>query len=285
MWQRLSLETTEKPVLSLAIGAMMLVEELSGKRRPPSHGKLVTVLLGASALANLAILPYSAVLLPDSIQEFVWVALSCGLLLQLLILYGCIEVGLRLGPPIGLRAPILFSLLGGERIEESQLRRILGVALGGGAVVGFLALGLSELLQPLLPEPRMPIPEWGPLVGFLASVGAGISEEIMFRFGFMTLFAWAGARLFGRDGSPTPFIWSSNVLAALLFGAAHLPQASYFFDLTSAVVFVVLALNALIGIFCGWLFWRYGIVSAMLAHFSTDVVLKVLAPAVSGTEG
>ena len=245
----------------------------------PSHAKLVTILLGASVLANLAVLPYSAELMPESTQGFMWVLLFCSFLLQILILYGCIEAGLRLGPRIGLRTPILFSLLGGEKKGESELRRILGVALGGGAVVGFISWGLGELLDPLFPEPRIPIPEWSPLAGFLGAVGAGVGEEIMFRFGFMTLLAWAGARLFRREGSPAPFIWSANVIAALLFGAAHLPQSSYFYDLTSVVVFVVLVLNGLIGIFCGWLFWRHGLVSAMLAHFSTDVVLKVLAPA------
>ena len=260
-----------------------MLEETSGNRTPPSHRKLVLVLLGASVLATLAVLPYSEAVLPTNTtenKEFMWAALSCGLFLQLVILYGCIEIGLRLGPPIGLRTPLLFSMLGGERLEKSELRRILWMALGGGAVVGFLTWGLSKVLEPYFPKPRIPIPEWGPLAGLLGAVGAGISEEIMFRFGCMVLLAFVGASLFRREASPAPFIWTANVLAALFFGAAHLPQASIFYDLTPAVLFAVLALNALVGIFCGWLYWRYGLVSAMMAHFSVDIVLKVLAPVI-----
>ena len=108
-----------------------------------------------------------------------------------------------------------------------------------------------------------------------------MSEEAMFRFGAMTLFAWIAVRLLRKQGSPAPCLWLANVFAAVLFGAAHLPLASTFSALTPEVVLVVVALNALLGLYCGWLFWRYGIVSAMLAHFSADLVVKVLAPALN----
>jgi hypothetical protein len=31
--------------------------------------------------------------------------------------------------------------------------------------------------------------------------------------------------------------------------------------------------NSLVGIACGWLFWKHGIVSAIVGHFAIDVVL------------
>jgi ribosomal protein S18 acetylase RimI-like enzyme/membrane protease YdiL (CAAX protease family) len=252
--------------------------DLTPPARQPSHGKLVTVLMGAAVLANLAILPYSVELMPEDTQELLWVSLTFGLVFQLAILYGCIEVGLHLGPPIGIKTPLLFGLLGGERLEKPALRKILGVALGGGAAVGLILWGLSELLVPHFPKPRIPVPQLRPFAGFLASIGAGISEEIMFRFGCMTLIALLGVRLFRQENSPAPMIWTANVLAALLFGIAHLPQTVMFFDFTATVLFAVLALNGVLGVFCGWLLWRYGLVSAMLAHFSADIVLKVLVP-------
>ena len=36
-----------------------------------------------------------------------------------------------------------------------------------------------------------------------------------------------------------------------------------------------LLLNAPIGLLCGWLFWRYGLEAAIVAHFSADIVYPV----------
>jgi hypothetical protein len=37
-------------------------------------------------------------------------------------------------------------------------------------------------------------------------------------------------------------------------------------------------LNGLLGVGFGWLYWKYGLESAMLGHFSADIVLHVLPP-------
>ena len=39
----------------------------------------------------------------------------------------------------------------------------------------------------------------------------------------MTFFAWAGWKLSHRDAPGPAIYWAANVLAALTFGAAHLP--------------------------------------------------------------
>ena len=44
------------------------------------------------------------------------------------------------------------------------------------------------------------------------------------------------------------------------------------------VVVRTIALNAIAGIAFGWLFWKHGLEMAMLAHFSADIVLHVVAP-------
>src|SRR5215212_4365136 len=36
--------------------------------------------------------------------------------------------------------------------------------------------------------------------------------------------------------------------------------------------------NGVIGIICGWLYWKKGLESAMIAHFSSDVVLHLIVP-------
>ena len=37
-------------------------------------------------------------------------------------------------------------------------------------------------------------------------------------------------------------------------------------------------IEKLAGIVFGWLYWRRGLLAAMLAHFSADIVLPVVAP-------
>jgi len=36
--------------------------------------------------------------------------------------------------------------------------------------------------------------------------------------------------------------------------------------------------NGVIGIICGGLYWKKGLESAMIAHFSSDVVLHLIVP-------
>jgi membrane protease YdiL (CAAX protease family) len=145
-----------------------------------------------------------------------------------------------------------------------------------------LFLGFSYSLAPSMPERETKIvmpPMWECL---LASVGAGIREEVSLRLGVMTLFAWLGmviARC--RPGNSTA-IWLGNVLSALVFGAIHLPQAAGLFGLNAGIVVFVLLGNGLPGVVFGWLFWRKGLIAAMASHFMFDIVLKVIAPALMG---
>ncbi len=97
-----------------------------------------------------------------------------------------------------------------------------------------------------------------------------------------TLLAWLGTLVTRRQPAHAAVVWTANVLAALAFGAAHLPNASSLgASLTPAVIAFVLVGNGLVGLGCGWLFWRRGLLSAILAHFAADIVLKVIVPAVA----
>jgi hypothetical protein len=136
------------------------------------------------------------------------------------------------------------------------------------------------IVDPLMPSPPRPLthpPAWE---GLLASVGAGIREELWLRLGAMTLLVWLGARL-TRPGEPSPaVVWVANGIAAALFAAIHLPQASALFGLGAPVLAVVFAGNGLPGLAFGWLYWRRGLLAAMAAHGAADIVMKVVLPLV-----
>lgn len=57
-------------------------------------------------------------------------------------------------------------------------------------------------------------------------------------------------------------------VAALLFGAGHLPLAAKMETLTPSIVLRVIGYNAIGGIIFGWFYWKRGLERAMLAHFA-----------------
>jgi membrane protease YdiL (CAAX protease family) len=121
-----------------------------------------------------------------------------------------------------------------------------------------------------------------PWQGFLASFYGGITEEILLRLGVMTLLVWLGALVARRHPPGSAILWGANVLAALLFGLGHLPATAALVALTPLVITRAIVLNGLAGVVFGWLYWRRGLAAAMVAHFTTDLVLHVLTPALLG---
>lgn len=120
----------------------------------------------------------------------------------------------------------------------------------------------------------------------LASLTAGIGEEILFRLFFMSLWAvllsWLFGKLFRARDTRSWVLGIANIIAALAFAAGHLSSAMYLFDVTSPmdlpaqVVLLIFALNGLIGILAGWLFITEGLVAAVGVHFWVDIVWHVI---------
>jgi membrane protease YdiL (CAAX protease family) len=138
---------------------------------------------------------------------------------------------------------------------------------------------LPESVQRSFEEASIP-PPWE---GFLASISAGTNEEILFRLGPMTLFVYLGAKLSRQGERPAAgVVWTSMVLATLLFGIVHLPQAAAIGGaLPASLVAYTLLGNGLGGVVFGWLYWKQGLLAAVTAHFAADIVLHVIAPAIS----
>jgi len=65
-------------------------------------------------------------------------------------------------------------------------------------------------------------------------------------------------------------------MAATLFGALHLPPL--FLGLSVPIVAYTLLGNGIPGIVWGWLYWRRGLVAAMVSHFAADCVSKGVLP-------
>lgn len=114
---------------------------------------------------------------------------------------------------------------------------------------------------------------------FLGSVlYGGIIEEILLRFGLMTLIIWIASKMTKSTNSNGIYI-AGIVIAALLFAAGHLPATAQMLGLSPVSVVRTLLLNFLPGIGFGYLYWKHGLAYAMLGHISTHVISQcVLLP-------
>ena len=115
-----------------------------------------------------------------------------------------------------------------------------------------------------------------PGYGLLAAFSAGVTEETIFRLFGLSLLAWVvGMFAHDLDGRPkrTAF-WVANLIFALAFGLGHLPAAaSMGWPINTLIVARTLVLNGIGGLVLGWLFWMFGLETAILAHFFGDVIL------------
>ena len=106
----------------------------------------------------------------------------------------------------------------------------------------------------------------------------GVIEEVMLRLFMMSLIAFVLHKLFERDEAETSVavLVAANVIAALLFAVGHLPATDAFMGLTPMIVFRCFLINGGFGLLFGWLYRRYGLQYAMLAHGGCHIVSKLI---------
>ena len=195
-----------------------------------------------------------------------------------LLLAGLIGIGLLLGRKIELGAPLLESWL--YHKQESLSARD---SLKSGALVGII-VGLVLLVPLLIAAPHLP---GLPFVSaaraavwkrVLVCFYGGIDEEVLSRLFLLTLIAWLGTRVFQKQKKRMSRVtfWSANIIVAILFGLGHLPNAAMVMHITPTVVVLALALNGIAAVPFGYLYWKRGLESAMIAHFCADFVVYVV---------
>lgn len=153
---------------------------------------------------------------------------------------------------------------------------LLGIVAGGGIIT------LEKLVfKPFVPAEIHQTEKHTALwKRFAASFYGGFNEEVSTRLGLMTIFTWLVSRVWQTPaGDPAVGAYWAGILgAALLFGALHLPAVAAMTRVTPMLVLRTLALNGFGALIFGWLYWQHGLVAAIIAHFSTDIVLHIIWP-------
>lgn len=170
-----------------------------------------------------------------------------------------------------------------ERSGFSRLIEHLPLAMGYGGMLGLTLAILDALL--FLPQQSVLIaglgqyaanPEKALVLGLLYG---GITEEVMMRWGLMSLICWSTLRLTRIPLSAMPgwVAWIGILVSALVFALGHLPFAMLLQNLDLMLVCRIFVLNSLAGALFGWLFWRYSLESAFVAHGFVHVAFYVIA--------
>jgi membrane protease YdiL (CAAX protease family) len=190
--------------------------------------------------------------------------------------------GLLLSKRTGLGMPLVQNIVEGKK-QTIKLKSIITPSVCLGSLAGVVIVILSIPFNAALPELQLlktSAPAWKAL---LALLYGGIAEEVLLRLFLVSLFVWISCKIKKTaDGQPASVgIWLSIILAAVVFGLGHLPATAQITPLTGLVIVRAVALNGFGGIIFGWLYWKKGLESAMIAHFSADVVLHIITPAVT----
>jgi len=233
---------------------------------------LVLLFLGSIGILSLLSVDWS---FPPEMDSILQQHYSKGQIKWLLLinpfifLLSSVFMGVLLYDKMGYRLPIFENLIK-RRIRLYNLRGILKASIIGGILAAILIFLVQWMFKAYLPSSLFSSASnisWKVRILY-----GGFSEEIMVRFGWMTFISWALYKIFGRLNK---YIYEGSILlSALLFGLAHLSSAYVMTGkLTASTVLYILLGNGLPGIIFGWLYWRYGLESAIMAHIIAHFIL------------
>lgn len=189
-----------------------------------------------------------------------------------LVVYGLLGLaGYWFARRLGL--PGIFSPDGNWR-RWVGLPALFGLACGVALVLGDALFAPFNGFGPMI-HPAFP-------VSVLASLSAGIGEEIAFRGFIFGLWAVLLNWITRQTSHQKLILWIANGIAALAFGAGHLGSVMYMTDaatlgdLNTVLVAEIFLLNGLVGLVAGERYIRDGLVAAAGVHFWTDIVFHVI---------
>lgn len=172
---------------------------------------------------------------------------------------------------VDFKLPILEKILG-KNTEKIDYKNIVLSSIFSGILAGVLIVSFGLLMKNYLPETLFTSNEMSIFARFLYG---GIFEEILIRFGLMTLLAWIFYKIFKKKN-----FWifgSSIIFSAIIFGIWHLPELKLLVgDLSPVVIFYTIFGNFMAWVIFGYLYYKKWLEAAMLAHIVTHIVLVLV---------
>ncbi len=149
-----------------------------------------------------------------------------------------------------------------------------------GAAVGIAFIILDLAFAPVNGVGKLIHPPFS--TSLVASLLAGINEELLFRLFFVSFWTWIITRLVLRGRGQVIVYWVVAFISALAFSASHLPAlmvitgASSLAEISPIVIVEGLLLNGGLSLVAAYFFKRSGYLAAAGVHFWADIVWHVI---------
>lgn len=251
--------------------------------RPPVRLFVILWLAGFAGVLSILLIDLDALLriLPVAAGTRLPMSASVvkllGLIQPAMLLTMAVAIGMGLASKVGLSAPGAEAAAHGRSVMAAMRPQWVPGVLGGIAG-GALIVLVSAATRPFLaPAVVARISEFGRITPLpMRFLYGGITEELLLRWGFMTLLVWAAWRWFQRgQGHPkAAYFVGAILIPAILFGIGHLPIAFLLIPApTFALIVFVIVANSVFGIIAGFLYWKRGLEAAIVAHIVAHVVM------------
>ena len=234
------------------------------------------------ALGFLGVLTILTVTLPEGAfpEEFAQLPPSVIKLLTLInptiFLLISVSVGTLLFDKVNLKVPVISSLLKKEQ-ENSQTIFMQQVKYGVllGLLAGVAIMVNAYVYNIFIAEELKSLENNMELTLVARFLYGGITEELLLRFGCMTLVVWIISKLTRRLNHIT--YWIGIVLSTLLFAVGHFPVVfAAVPNPTLLLLSYILIGNSAGGLIFGWLYWKKGLEAACIAHAFAHVAMVLI---------
>ncbi len=189
-----------------------------------------------------------------------------------LIFYGGLGyLGVRLARKLGY--PDLLD----ARVTQRQRFVVPGIAGLWLGLIFIVADNVFGRLHSYGPLPHPPFP-----TSIVASLSAGIGEELIFRLFFIPAVVWFISRVVLKGAQENTVYWTAAMFSAMFFAGGHIPsvlillQVTNFDEIPSALISEIFLLNGALSLVAAYFFRRSGYLAAATVHTAADFVWHVL---------
>ena len=190
-----------------------------------------------------------------------------------ILLLIAVVVGTLLYDKVGFSVPTISSLL---KIEQPKIKFIEQIKFGVllGLVTGILTTLIVVIFKSSLPQEFIDLGNKIKITTIARFIYGGLTEELLMRFGFMTLVVWIIFKVTKNLVNST--YWIGIILASILFAVGHFPVVfNTVQNPTITLLTYVLIGNSIAGLFFGWLYWRKGLEAAFIGHIFAHVAMII----------
>lgn len=203
---------------------------------------------------------------PQTLKYLVIINPSIFLLISVLI-------GTFLYTKVDLNIPTLSALLKIKSVNIPFIEQLkFGIILG--LLTGILTTFVGIIFKSSIPQEFLDLGNKISITPLARFGYGGFTEEILMRFGFMTLVVWIVFKISKSLNNST--YWVGIVLSSILFAIGHFPIVFSTIETPSLPLLTYILIgNSIAGLFFGWLYWKKGLESAFIAHIFAHIAMLI----------